>query len=153
MEMAEYQHLRALGMVQPGATFAGHSLGEYAALGACTSIMSLEDLLDLVFYRGLRMHNAITRDANGRTDYAMMAVDPSRVNQGRPNSSCKRKPSFRLMVSRVRRSGASDGHPVHLRRNSALVRSRQLQRCFSAICLRWPCMSMQQPTTKVGLCS
>lgn len=83
MEIAEYKHFEATGMVQqPGAFFAGHSLGEYAALGACTSFLDLEDLLQLVFYRGLKMQNALTRDMNGRTDFAMVAVDPSRVGKG-----------------------------------------------------------------------
>ena len=82
MEIAEYEHLRASGLVRADAPFAGHSLGEYAALGACTSFMRLENLLNLVFYRGLKMQNALTRDSNGRTDFGMVAVDPSRVGKG-----------------------------------------------------------------------
>jgi fatty acid synthase subunit beta len=82
MEMAEYEHLKAKGVVQSGALFAGHSLGEYAALGACTTFMSFESLLTLIFYRGLKMHNALQRDAQGRTDYSMVAADPSRVGKG-----------------------------------------------------------------------
>lgn len=82
MEMVEFEHLKARGVVQSGALFAGHSLGEYAALGACTSFMSFENLLTLIFYRGLKMQNALQRDGQGRTDYSMMAVDPSRVGKG-----------------------------------------------------------------------
>ncbi|UJO25015.1 Fatty acid synthase beta subunit hexB [Fulvia fulva] len=82
MEMVEHEHLVAKGVVQPSALFAGHSLGEYAALGACTTFMSFESLLTLIFYRGLKMQNALERDANGRTDYSMMATDPSRVGKG-----------------------------------------------------------------------
>ena len=88
MEIAEYEHLRASGLTQKGAQFAGHSLGEYAALGACTSFMTLENLLNLVFYRGLKMQNALARDGNGRTDFAMVAVDPARV--GKCTLSCSR---------------------------------------------------------------
>ena len=90
MEMAEYEHLRATGVTQEGATFAGHSLGEYAALGACTTVMDLERLLELVFFRGLKMQNALERDENGRTDYGMLAVDPSRVREGMslPDAFC-----------------------------------------------------------------
>ncbi|EME39032.1 fatty acid synthase-like protein [Dothistroma septosporum NZE10] len=81
MEMVEHEHLFAKGVVQPSALFAGHSLGEYAALGACTTFMPFESLLTLIFYRGLKMQNALERDANGRTDYSMMAADPSRVGK------------------------------------------------------------------------
>ncbi|KAK4669936.1 uncharacterized protein QC763_207300 [Podospora pseudopauciseta] len=79
MEMAEYVHLRTRGVVQTGARFAGHSLGEYAALGACTSFMQFESLLSLIYYRGLKMQNALPREAGDRTDYSMVAVDPSRI--------------------------------------------------------------------------
>ncbi|KAL4898957.1 putative sterigmatocystin biosynthesis fatty acid synthase subunit beta [Aspergillus multicolor] len=79
MEMAEYAHLQAHGVVQTHALFAGHSLGEYSALGACSTFMPFESLLSLIFYRGLKMQNALPRDENGRTEYAMMAVDPSRI--------------------------------------------------------------------------
>ncbi|KAL4865130.1 hypothetical protein BDV12DRAFT_200413 [Aspergillus spectabilis] len=79
MEMAEYGHLEAQGVVQTPALFAGHSLGEYSALGACSTFMPFECFLSLILYRGLKMQNALPRDSNGRTDYGMMAVDPSRV--------------------------------------------------------------------------
>ncbi|KAL4784879.1 acyl transferase domain-containing protein [Aspergillus varians] len=79
MEMAEYAHLQAQGVIQTPALFAGHSLGEYGALGACSTLLPFEPLLSLIFYRGLKMQNALPRDENGRTDYAMMAVDPSRI--------------------------------------------------------------------------
>lgn len=94
MEMVEHEHLVAKGVVQPSALFAGHSLGEYAALGACTTFMSFESLLTLIFYRGLKMQNALERDANGRTDYSMMATDPSRVGKG-----MFRAPHRRMMVN------------------------------------------------------
>ncbi|KAL4817011.1 putative sterigmatocystin biosynthesis fatty acid synthase subunit beta [Aspergillus spinulosporus] len=79
MEMAEYAHLQAQGVVQKQALFAGHSLGEYSGLGACTTIMPFESLLSLILYRGLKMQNALPRDAYGRTDFAMVAADPSRI--------------------------------------------------------------------------
>ncbi|KAL4988001.1 putative sterigmatocystin biosynthesis fatty acid synthase subunit beta [Aspergillus falconensis] len=79
MEMAEYAHLQAQGVVQTQALFAGHSLGEYSSLGACSTFMPFESLLSLILYRGLKMQNALPRDANGRTDYAMVAADPSRI--------------------------------------------------------------------------
>lgn len=79
MELAEMEALRSHDVVQQGAMFAGHSLGEYAALAACTSIMSLEEMLDLVFYRGLLMQRALARDEAGKTEFGMVAVNPSRV--------------------------------------------------------------------------
>lgn len=82
MEMAEYAHLQAQGVVKRSALFAGHSLGEYSALGACSTFMPFESLLSLIFYRGLKMQNALPRDSNGRTEYAMMAIDPSRIGSG-----------------------------------------------------------------------
>ncbi|CAK4034468.1 aflB fas-1 fatty acid synthase beta subunit [Lecanosticta acicola] len=82
MELAEFEHLRHTGVIKEDAPFAGHSLGEYAALGACTSFMPLEHLLELLFFRGSKMQNALQRDRQGRTEYAMMAVDPSRVGNG-----------------------------------------------------------------------
>ena len=82
MEMAEYAHLQAQGVVQTQAFFAGHSLGEYSSLGACTTIMPFESLLSLILYRGLKMQNALPRNANGRTDYGMVAADPSRIRSG-----------------------------------------------------------------------
>lgn len=87
MEMVEYAHLEAQGVVQREARFAGHSLGEYGALGACTTFMPFENLMSLIFYRGLKMQNALARDVDGCTDYSMMAVDPSRIGRGIFSSS------------------------------------------------------------------
>ncbi|KAH8585415.1 fatty acid synthase-like protein beta subunit [Bisporella sp. PMI_857] len=81
MEMAQFQHLQVRGMVQHDARYAGHSLGEYSALGSLTTIMSFEALLDLVFHRAFTMQNALARDAHGETGYSMMAVDPSRIGK------------------------------------------------------------------------
>ena len=83
MEMAELEHLRSKGLVQERALFAGHSLGEYSALGAFTTFMSVEELLNLVFYRGLTMQTAMQRDESGRTDFSMVAVNPSRVGRSK----------------------------------------------------------------------
>lgn len=81
MEMAQFQHLRVRGMIQRDAHYAGHSLGEYSALGTFTTFMSFEALLDLVFHRAFVMQNALVKDANGDTSYSMMAVDPSRIGK------------------------------------------------------------------------
>ncbi|KAJ2773308.1 fatty acid synthase alpha subunit Lsd1, partial [Coemansia nantahalensis] len=80
--MAAVADMRAHGLVQRDAMFAGHSLGEYCALAAMADIFTLEGLLDITFYRGLVMQSAVPRDALGRSDFGMVAVDPSRVGSG-----------------------------------------------------------------------
>ncbi|RKO84190.1 acyl transferase, partial [Blyttiomyces helicus] len=55
------------------------SLGEYAGLAAVGEVLSVESLVDVVFYRGMTMQVAVPRDAEGRSDYGMCAVNPIRV--------------------------------------------------------------------------
>lgn len=81
MEIATYLDLESKGLVQESASYAGHSLGEYTALGALAHVMSMESLVSLVFYRGLTMQVAMERDREGRTAFSMMAVNPSRINK------------------------------------------------------------------------
>lgn len=81
MELAEFAHLQARGLISSNAKFAGHSLGEYAALAAFTSFMPYESIFDLVYQRALRMQSAVCRDENGETAFSMMAVDPSRIGE------------------------------------------------------------------------
>ncbi|KAJ2303230.1 fatty acid synthase alpha subunit Lsd1, partial [Coemansia sp. RSA 2705] len=76
--MAAVADMRANGLVQTDAMFAGHSLGEYCALAALGDIFTIEGLLDITFYRGLIMQSAVPRDAQGRSEFGMTAVDPSR---------------------------------------------------------------------------
>lgn len=82
MEVAIMRHLEDLQLVPSNNLFAGHSLGEYAALMAIGGVISLEDTLQTVFYRGLIMQAAVDRTADGRSDFGMCAVDPSRVSPG-----------------------------------------------------------------------
>ncbi|KAJ2910492.1 fatty acid synthase alpha subunit Lsd1, partial [Coemansia aciculifera] len=77
--MAAVADLRANSLVQKHAVFSGHSLGEYAALASLTGMVTLEDALDVVFYRGLLMQSAVERDAQGYSQFGMVAVDPSRL--------------------------------------------------------------------------
>ncbi|KAI4159531.1 MAG: hypothetical protein LQ342_006532 [Letrouitia transgressa] len=81
MEMAAFVDLKSKGLIQEGAPYAGHSLGEYSALGALARVMPMESLVSLVFYRGLTMQVAMERDQEGRTAFSMVAVNPSRVNK------------------------------------------------------------------------
>lgn len=80
-EMATFADLESRGMIQKDPTYAGHSLGEYSALGTIARIMPPQSLVSLAFYRGLTMQNAVERDQDGRTAFSMMAVNPSRVGK------------------------------------------------------------------------
>ncbi|KAJ1969223.1 fatty acid synthase alpha subunit Lsd1, partial [Dispira parvispora] len=80
MERAAFEDMRAKGLIQQDACFAGHSLGEYAALAAIGDL-PLEKLVDVVFYRGMTMQSAVERDAQGHSNYAMVAVNPSRISK------------------------------------------------------------------------
>lgn len=86
LEQAAMADLRYRGVIQEGARFAGHSLGEYGALSAFAEFMRFEDLLQVVFYRGLAMQLVIERDDQGRTNFSMAAVNPARVGK------CKLEP-------------------------------------------------------------
>jgi fatty acid synthase subunit beta len=82
MELAIFADLRSRGLISEHSSYAGHSLGEYAALSAVAQIFSIESLVATVFYRGLMMQFAVERDEAGRSEFGMMAVDPSRVLTG-----------------------------------------------------------------------
>ncbi|KAI1116769.1 acyl transferase domain-containing protein [Nemania sp. NC0429] len=82
VESAAIAHLRQLGHAPPGSRFAGHSLGEFAALSAMTGALPLRAALETVFIRGMLMQAAVPRDGNGRSGYGMVAVDPSRMGKG-----------------------------------------------------------------------
>ena len=81
MEKAAFEDMRAKGLVQRDSSFAGHSLGEYSALAALAEVMPIESLVSVVFYRGLTMQVAVERDATGRSNYSMCAVNPSRISK------------------------------------------------------------------------
>lgn len=79
VEKAAFEDMRHLGLVAKSAKFAGHSLGEYAALASIGNVMPIENLVELVFIRGITMQNA-TRDEEGRISrFGMVAVNPVRV--------------------------------------------------------------------------
>jgi len=80
-EWAQYLELKNKEVIPSNCMFAGHSLGEYAALTAIAEVLPMESLLDIVFMRGLTMQAAIERKADGTSDYAMVAVNPLRVNK------------------------------------------------------------------------
>lgn len=79
MEKASFEDMKSKGLVQRDCSFAGHSLGEYSALAALGDVMPIESLVDIVFYRGMTMQVAVPRDSEGRSNYGMCAVNPSRI--------------------------------------------------------------------------
>ena len=81
MEKASFEDMLSKGLVQKDSSFAGHSLGEYSALAALAEVMPIESLVSVVFYRGLTMQVAVERDATGRSNYSMCAVNPSRISK------------------------------------------------------------------------
>ncbi|KAF5337910.1 hypothetical protein D9758_013124 [Tetrapyrgos nigripes] len=80
-EKSAFEDMRSKGFVQQECAFAGHSLGEYAALASIADALPIASLVDVVFYRGITMQRAVERDAEGRSNYAMCAVNPSRISK------------------------------------------------------------------------
>ncbi|KAH6714873.1 putative fatty acid synthase subunit beta [Leptodontidium sp. MPI-SDFR-AT-0119] len=80
MAIARFSDLVAKGIIQEAASFAGHSLGEYAALSALGGIMPIEKLVAITWVRGLTMQLGVERDASGRSNFSMCAVNPSKVS-------------------------------------------------------------------------
>ncbi len=73
--------MRSKGLGQTGCAFAGHSLGDYSALASIADVLAIPALVDVVFYRGITMQRAVERDAHNRSNYAMCAVNPSRISR------------------------------------------------------------------------
>ncbi|KAL6717773.1 beta subunit of fatty acid synthetase [Lecanora helva] len=101
LERANFADMKAKGIIQEDARFAGHSLGEFGALGSVTDFMPIEKFVSLSFYRGLTMSLVMERDEFGRTEYSMMAVNPSKVMKG----PYPRKPILRYEVANQGRLG------------------------------------------------
>jgi malonyl CoA-acyl carrier protein transacylase len=73
--------MRSKGLIQRDSAFAGHSLGEYSALASIADVLPISSLVDVVFYRGITMQSAVERDSQNRSNYAMCAVNPSRISK------------------------------------------------------------------------
>ena len=78
MSRAAFEDIHSKGLVQPDAGFAGC---EFSALASVADILPNSSLVDIVFYRGLTMQHAVDRDEQGCSNYAMCAVNPSRVGK------------------------------------------------------------------------
>ncbi|KAJ2413423.1 fatty acid synthase alpha subunit Lsd1 [Coemansia sp. RSA 2530] len=79
-DIAISSDLRARGLFDETAIMTGHSLGEYGALSAY-GIITLEDIIDITFIRGMTMQSTVKRDAQHRSEFAMVAANPSRVHK------------------------------------------------------------------------
>ncbi|KAJ2746870.1 fatty acid synthase alpha subunit Lsd1 [Coemansia sp. BCRC 34301] len=79
-DVAISNELKARGLYDETAILTGHSLGEYGALAA-HNVLSLEDIIDITFVRGMTMQSTVKRDAQHRSDFAMVASNPSRVHR------------------------------------------------------------------------
>ncbi|KAJ2160192.1 fatty acid synthase alpha subunit Lsd1 [Coemansia sp. RSA 552] len=73
--------MRSRGIFIEDAMFAGHSLGEYGALAAF-EMMTLEDIVDITFIRGMTMQSTVERDEDHNSMFAMVAANPSRISRG-----------------------------------------------------------------------
>ncbi|KAK3693115.1 sterigmatocystin biosynthesis fatty acid synthase subunit beta, partial [Podospora appendiculata] len=82
LQKATVEHLAAEGLLQQGAVFAGHSLGEWGAISSMAGFLQFSQTMTIGFYRGLLMHFAVPRDADGQTGYSMVAVNPTRAGKG-----------------------------------------------------------------------
>ncbi|OLY81869.1 Fatty acid synthase subunit beta [Smittium mucronatum] len=81
-EIAAFQDMVDNNLVYNDIMFAGHSLGEFCALSALGRIMKTEDMVELIFYRGLAMQKIVKRSADGSSNYGMVAFNPSRCLKG-----------------------------------------------------------------------
>jgi fatty acid synthase subunit beta len=68
------------GFVQKDCAFTGHPFGEHSALASIADVLHISALVDVVFYRGIAMQRAVECDLENHSNYAMCAVNPSRVS-------------------------------------------------------------------------
>jgi len=50
-------------------------------LASIADVLAISALVDVVFYRGITMQRAVERDSENRSNYAMCAVNPSRISK------------------------------------------------------------------------
>lgn len=75
-QVAEMREAHALNQL---AYFAGHSVGEYNALAAYSGVLSLENVVEIVYQRGLTMHRLVERNDAGESNYGLAALRPHKM--------------------------------------------------------------------------
>jgi malonyl CoA-acyl carrier protein transacylase len=80
-EKAAFDDMRSKRLIQCNSGFTAHSLREYSALTSIADVLPISSLVDVVFYRGITMQRAVERDSQNRSNYAMCAVNPSRISK------------------------------------------------------------------------
>lgn len=81
-ELSRIHEMRARGIIDRNSCFAGHSLGEFMALGGLGELFTLDGLAALTFYRGLTMQKAVKQEGQTAIEYSMCAVNPARLSPG-----------------------------------------------------------------------
>ena len=76
---ASIEDMRSRGLIERDSVFARHLLGGYSALATLAVIMPAEPLVSVVFYRDLTMQVDVEGDTEGRSNYSMIAVNPTRT--------------------------------------------------------------------------
>lgn len=79
LAVAQVAEMREAHALQERAYFAGHSVGEYTALAAYAGVLTLENVLEIVYRRGLTMHRLVERDAEGNSNYGLAALRPHKM--------------------------------------------------------------------------
>eukprot|EP00842_Homolaphlyctis_polyrhiza_P001060 jgi/Hompol1/1955/HPOL_005796-RA len=92
-----FSDMKQNGLVRDDSAFAGHSLGEYAALCSMAEVLTIEGIMDITFYRGMTMQVAVPRDSQGRSQYGMAAVNPVRV------STTLGEPGLKFIIASITR--------------------------------------------------
>ncbi|MCS4535295.1 type I polyketide synthase [Corynebacterium sp. HS2168-gen11] len=77
--VAQIAEMKEAHVLQKRAYFAGHSVGEYNALAAYASILTLENVIEIVYQRGLTMHRLVERDEHGNSNYGLAALRPHKM--------------------------------------------------------------------------
>ena len=76
MAQAQVAWMKEEGIFIPNAVTCGHSVGEYNAISAVLNAIPLENIISVVWHRGLTMHSLVERDEKGRSAYKMGVIRP-----------------------------------------------------------------------------
>ncbi|MCS4492468.1 type I polyketide synthase [Corynebacterium sp. ES2715-CONJ3] len=79
LAVAQIAELDEAHTLENNAYFAGHSVGEYTALAAYSHVITLENVVEIVYQRGLTMHRLVERDEKGNSQYGLAALRPHKM--------------------------------------------------------------------------